>query len=85
MKAQFLNTKAGMVVAVGATVLVLAYLAESKAKEVGSNVVDALDPTDPDNIFASGVDNVGATLTGNENFKLGAWVYDLFHEPININ
>lgn len=82
MKAQFLNTKAGMVVAAGATVLVLAYFAEKKIRAVSTEVVDAIDPTDPDNIFATGVDNVGASLTGNENFKLGAWVYDLFHDPI---
>lgn len=30
MKTQFLNTKAGMVVAAGATVLVLAYIVEKK-------------------------------------------------------
>ena len=85
MNTQFLNTKAGMVVAAGATVLVLAYFAEKKVRAVSNDVIDAIDPTDPDNIFATGVDNVGASLTGNENFKLGAWVYDVFHPRIDLN
>ena len=85
MNTQFLNTKAGMVVAAGATVLVLAYFAEKKVRAVSNDVIDAIDPTDPNNIFASGVDNVGASLTGNKNFKLGAWIYDVFHPPIDLN
>lgn len=74
-----------MVVAAGATVLVLAYFAEKKVRALSNDVIDAIDPTDPDNIFASGVDNVGASLTGNENFKLGAWIYDVLHPRPDIN
>lgn len=74
-----------MVVAAGATVLVLAYFAEKKIRAVSTEVIDAIDPTDPDNIFASGVDNVGASLTGNENFKLGGWIYDVLHPRPEIN
>lgn len=68
-----LDTKAGMVVAIGAVGLLTLYLAEKKIREVGSSI----SPTNPSNIFATGVNNVGAMISGNENFKLGAWVYDV--------
>jgi len=76
---KFLDTKAGLVVAVAAVGAVGLYVAEKKAREAATAVGDAIAPTNPDNIFAAGVDSFGASLTGNENFKLGGWIYDVFH------
>jgi len=72
---KLIGTTAGQAtVLVGLGVLVV-YMAERKAKQAAM----AISPTNPDNIFAAGVDGVGASLTGNENFKLGGWLYDVFN------
>ena len=77
--AKFANTKVGMVAAVAVVGVVVVYLAEKKAREAVGTVGQAINPVNNDNIFASGVDSVGAKLTGDENFKLGAWIYDITH------
>ncbi len=71
----FLDSKVGMVVAIAVCGVGVAYLLERKAAQVAN----AVSPTNPDNVFAEGVDNVGASLTGDKNFKLGAWIYDQIH------
>ncbi len=76
---KFANTKVGMVAAVAVVGGVALYLAEKKAREAAADIGHAINPVNNDNIFASGVDSVGAKLTGNENFRLGAWIYDLTH------
>ncbi len=76
---KMMNTKVGMVVAVAAVGAVGLYFAEKKARVAVAAVGEAIDPTNNDNVFASGVDKVGAKLTGNENFKLGGWIYDVFN------
>lgn len=72
---KFLDTKAGMVVAVAAVGAIGLYFAEKRVRQAAA----AVSPTNPDNVFASGVDSVGASITGNENFKLGGWIYETLH------
>jgi hypothetical protein len=50
-----------------------------KTKKAATAGIDAIPPTNPDNIFYSGVNNIGASLTGQENFSLGVWLYDITH------
>lgn len=83
--AKFANTKAGMVAAVAVVGVVVVYLAEKKAREAAADIGQAINPVNNDNIFASGVDSVGSKLTGNENFKLGSWIYDQFHDKYDPN
>lgn len=73
---KFLDTKAGMIVTLAAVGAVAIYFGEKKAREAAAAVGNAVSPTNPNNIFSSGVDSVGASLTGNENFSLGGWIYD---------
>ena len=77
---KFANTTAGQVTIIAAVGVGVLYFAERKARKVASDVGQAINPVNNDNIFAAGVDSVGAKLTGDDNFKLGAWIYDLFHE-----
>lgn len=69
-----------MVAAVAVVGGVALYLAQKKAMELAGDVGHAINPINNDNIFASGVDSVGAKLTGNERFSLGGWIYDKVHE-----
>jgi hypothetical protein len=72
---KFADTKAGLVVAAAVVGGVVLYVAEKKVRDMGQ----AVNPLNNDNIFAAGVDSVGANLTGDKNFKLGGWIYDVFH------
>jgi len=44
-----------------------------------ANNSQAFVPADPANIVYSGVNDAGAVLSGNENFSLGASIYNFFH------
>ena len=75
----FLNTKAGMITAAAVIAAGALYIAEKKAAQVASDLGQAVNPLNDSNVFASGVDSVGAKLTGNQNFSLGVWIYDKLH------
>lgn len=75
-----LTSNTGAILTLAVVGVGVAYYAQRQAKAA----LNAVNPTNGDNIFASGVDKVGAQLTGNENFKLGAWVYDLLHPTVDL-
>ena len=50
---------------------------KNKAAETVKEVGAAIDPTSSENIFYSGVNSVGSTLTGDEDFSLGGWIYEV--------
>lgn len=70
-------------VAVGAAVLGLAAYLVVKAKRAISDtaaaVVPYIDPTDANNVAYHTVNAVGGTLTGQKDFSLGSWIYDVTH------
>lgn len=66
----------GAVLAIGVVGAIAIYHAQKKAIETVAAAGQAILPTNPDNIFASGVDAVGASLTGNDDFRLGVWIND---------
>jgi hypothetical protein len=76
---KFADTKAGLVVAAAAVAAVALYVAQKKAREAAGDMGQAINPLNNDNIFSSGVDAVGARLTGDERFSLGVWIYDITH------
>ncbi|WP_286269520.1 hypothetical protein [Thalassotalea hakodatensis] len=76
---KLLDSKVGMVLAVAAVGGVVLYYGEKKARAAAAAVGDAVNPINDDNVFASGVDAVGAKVTGNSNFKLGGWIYEQIH------
>lgn len=39
----------------------------------------AINPLNRDNVFYSGVNSAGAAVTGDENWNLGGWLYDITH------
>ena len=72
------------VLAVVALVAV-AYIAKKGAQAAGAvgdaakTVGAAINPNNPGNVFYSGVNAVGSTVTGTADFNLGSWVYDVFN------
>lgn len=46
---------------------------------VGEVVAKDLNPANKNNIINKGVSSLGATISGNDNWTLGGWVYDVTH------
>ncbi len=68
-------------VAIAAGVVVLgAWYLKKKAGDTVQEAANAVNPTNPDNIFYGGVNEVGSAVTGDEHFSLGSWIYDITHD-----
>jgi hypothetical protein len=74
-----LNSKVGVVGAVTVAALITAYLIKDQAQKAVSDTAEAINPLNNDNIFASGVDNVGRKLSGNNNWTLGGWLHGVIN------
>lgn len=78
-----LNTKAGAyavaIIAAAAVVYLLGRRVVAEAGEAAAAVGRAVDPTSDQNIFYRGVNRVGEVLTGERDFSLGGWLYDVFN------
>ncbi|MGV2873498.1 hypothetical protein [Colwellia sp. E150_009] len=81
--AQFLDTKTGMVLAIGAVGAVAIYLFNESISNTINNAGQSINPTNQDNIFNQGVLAVGRNITGNEHWTLGGWIYDITHQDQN--
>jgi len=55
------------------------YKGYKKAGEIATAAVDKVNPASPDNFIYSGVNAVGASVTGDKGFSLGSWIYDKLH------
>lgn len=65
---------------------VLAYLAYrgtaavvSTAVETAKDAAEAVNPLNHDNVIYGGVNSVGGAVTGDKNWTLGGWIYDITH------
>lgn len=50
-----------------------------KGKGAVTAAANAVNPVNHDNVFASGVNGVGTAVTGDDDFSLGARIYDWTH------
>lgn len=51
---------------------------------IGTDIYDAthggaLDVTSQNNVIYTGVNGIGSAVSGDENFTLGGWIYDITH------
>lgn len=71
----------GWVVGVGIIVAVLAVgFVGWKLYSTGKKIVtEDLNPASDKNIAYSGVNSLGAVLSGDSSFSLGSWIYDVTH------
>jgi hypothetical protein len=67
------------VAAIAAAGIVVYILLKNEARSAAASVADAVNPTNPDNIFYEGVNGVGSVLTDDPDFNLGPWLYDQIH------
>lgn len=69
-----------------AMVALLAYLfIKSEAKAAAVAVGEAVNPVSPNNLAYKGVTAMGTVFTGNKDFTLGGWIYDLTHDEYDPN
>ncbi len=64
--------------------LVAAVLIGKKAAAVAGEVGQAVNPLNHDNVFAAGVNAAGAAVSGDADFTLGGWLYDVTHAPLDL-
>ena len=81
--AKLITQDAQSVLIVGGVALLGVYfvsrMAAKKAVEVAGNVGEAIDPTNSENIFYSGANAVGESITGDEDWTLGGAIFEAVH------
>ncbi len=53
--------------------------AVGKVGEAAGHVGQAVNPLNPDNVFSSTTNKIGAAISGDEGWSLGGWLFDLTH------
>lgn len=81
MNALFKNPVVGGAIVLG--VLWLIY--GNKLKQDAAAVGNAVNPASQTNIVNRGVTSVGVQLSGDPNWTLGGWIYDLTHPAYDPN
>ncbi len=72
-----LDWKAAAVLVVGG--LVAAYIIKRQVVQSTEAALEAVNPVNDENIFHSGVNAVGAKVTGNDSWSLGTAIYEWTH------
>jgi hypothetical protein len=67
---------------VGGVIAVAVYLQYLKTREFFTT---ALNPASDKNLAYSGVNGVGAKITGDENFTFGGWIYEKLNPGLSGN
>jgi hypothetical protein len=84
-----LNTKAGgyaaMVLVGGVLIYFVAKKFSGAVGDAARAVGEAVNPTSDKNLAYRGVNAVGEALTGDTDFNLGGWIYDLTHKDYDPN
>lgn len=68
-----------------AGIVIAIYLYEKLKNPVTTFVTQTINPVSPNNAIYSGVNKVGANLTGDTSFSLGSWIYSLTHSSYDPN
>lgn len=78
---------AGGLVAVAAVYVASRKVGEgvTAAVDLVGDVLNEVNPLNPDNVIYTGVNQVGATVSGDKNFNLGGATYDALHDPESAN
>jgi len=72
-----LNTKAGAVLALGVVAGIGVFMLKRTISDGAAAAAQSINPVNNDNIFNQGVAAVGQKISGNENWSLGGWIYDV--------
>lgn len=71
------NSQMLMILVAGGLLL---WYTKNKAGEAVLAVGNAVNPVNPDNIFNSGVNAIGSSISGDSEWTLGTWIYDVTHK-----
>lgn len=74
-----LKTEAELVVVGGVVLVIALWYAKNKAVAIGKEIAPYVDPTSSTNLAYTGVNSIGAWLSGQKNFDLGTATYDATH------
>lgn len=58
-------------------VVVGAWYLKRQAGQALASAGQAVNPVNPNNVFSRGVNEVGGAISGDENFSLGAWLWEI--------
>jgi hypothetical protein len=88
--ANLLNTKAATYAAVAVVGALLVYVVGKRLAAAAPDAIaaagQAVNPTNPANVFHSGVNAIGGAVSGRgSDWSLGSWVYDVFHDEYDPN
>lgn len=82
---KLLDTKAGAALVMGAVVIGAIYYFKKDITDGVNSAGQAINPVNNDNIFNQGVLAVGQKITGDSNWSLGGWIYDVTHPKDDDN
>lgn len=81
-----INRDTATAVAMLAGVALVLYFVAKREVGAGARALgNAVNPLNPDNVFARSTDALGGSLTGDPSWSLGSWLYDQFNPPYNPN
>ena len=76
------NQQVLMILAAGGLLL---WYAKNKEGDAVAAVGNAVNPVNPDNVFYAGVSEIGSTLSGDDEWTLGTWIYNATHKDESFN
>lgn len=53
-----------------------------RAGQIAAGAVEKVNPASPNNFIYQGVSAVGSSITGDKNWNLGGWLYDITHREV---
>lgn len=80
-----INPQTVKTAAIVAGVAVVAYLLWRAKGAIGEAISTTLNPASDQNAAYKGVNAIGSTLTGDQDFSLGSYLYDLTHSDYDPN
>jgi hypothetical protein len=86
---QVVNSKAFTYVVVGAVAVGAIYWIGKRFGDAAGKALaavgTAVNPLSDQNLAYRGVNATGEAITGDPNFTLGGWLFDVFHKPYDPN
>lgn len=80
-----MNSKLTTYLVLGVVAATALYFVSKKLKDAAAAVGAAVNPLSDQNLAYRGVNAVGASVSGDNNFSLGGWIYDWVHPAYDPN
>lgn len=67
------------VAVVGVVLGIAVYVTRNQVAQAATEIGEAVNPVNPDNIFSQGANAITRSLSGDQDQTLGTFIYDYFH------